>query len=511
MEQTAPVSPPILFESKTVRRYILASYWVVIILALPLWWTTTSIERQSLPTSDVLSRQSKELVFPVHVDIDAGNSKLDSTVLARGVQSYLDGNSDVQRSQLQIYVSTLHSTPGAYQVSLQSAVQDSTAEERQLMFSAHLDGEIQTTTDLAMGLADALATLLAPYTTLRTAHSDRAVTFAPRYRLAFTLLNEDAASENAVLSWDVANSLSKHLSPVLDRLSVLHNFTVESQVQYHAPLAFEPHTLYKGAAVEYGLTQEDLTVFVNSAEWTLSSSVSSDPVLHFVLFVPSSRHSPLRILGTDGIPATSSSFILPQWGGIVLFNPPTINVTRHLPTAALDSVFVTFRHQLTSLLGVPALPAQVHVETRAATSAGITDWQLDALLRRRAIENVGGAQETLQSIVRLVAQIENMPVGQDVKGDVQDALTALDEVYAAVPFSLEVALKHAGRALTLASRAFFNPGMLALLYFPAEHKYAVYTPLFASIAAPLVVAVLREVIAERKAAAENRHTRLKAE
>ena len=38
-----------------------------------------------------------------------------------------------------------------------------------------------------------------------------------------------------------------------------------------------------------------------------------------------------------------------------------------------------------------------------------------------------------------------------------------------------------------------------MLYFPAEHKYAVYTPLFASVAAPLIGAVLREVAAWRKA------------
>ena len=61
------------------------------------------------------------------------------------------------------------------------------------------------------------------------------------------------------------------------------------------------------------------------------------------------------------------------------------------------------------------------------------------------------------------------------------------------------ALKNSARALTFSSRAFFNPGMLALLYFPAEHKYAVYTPLFASVAAPLIGAVLREVAAWRKA------------
>ena len=64
------------------------------------------------------------------------------------------------------------------------------------------------------------------------------------------------------------------------------------------------------------------------------------------------------------------------------------------------------------------------------------------------------------------------------------------------------ALRHSSDALTRASRAFFNPGMLALLYFPAEHKYAVYTPLFASVAAPLVATLLREVAAWRKARRE---------
>jgi phosphatidylinositol glycan class S len=39
---------------------------------------------------------------------------------------------------------------------------------------------------------------------------------------------------------------------------------------------------------------------------------------------------------------------------------------------------------------------------------------------------------------------------------------------------------------------------LALLYFPAEHKYAVYTPLFASAVLPLFVAALREIAAWRR-------------
>lgn len=63
------------------------------------------------------------------------------------------------------------------------------------------------------------------------------------------------------------------------------------------------------------------------------------------------------------------------------------------------------------------------------------------------------------------------------------------------------ALHHVAAAQALASRAYFDPSMVALLYFPDEHKYAVYTPLFGPVAVPLVLALVKEVKewrAERK-------------
>lgn len=49
-------------------------------------------------------------------------------------------------------------------------------------------------------------------------------------------------------------------------------------------------------------------------------------------------------------------------------------------------------------------------------------------MRKRALENAEESKETLGSIVRLVNQIENMPVGKDVTEDVKEALDALDKV-----------------------------------------------------------------------------------
>lgn len=59
---------------------------------------------------------------------------------------------------------------------------------------------------------------------------------------------------------------------------------------------------------------------------------------------------------------------------------------------------------------------------------------------------------------------------------------------------LEGMITHATRANVLSSRAFFNPNMLALLYFPMEHIYAVYTPLFVPVSIPLLAALIREVM-----------------
>jgi hypothetical protein len=48
-------------------------------------------------------------------------------------------------------------------------------------------------------------------------------------------------------------------------------------------------------------------------------------------------------------------------------------------------------------------------------------------------------------------------------------------------------------ALEYAEKAFFDDKMVSMLYFPDEHKYAIYTPLFGPLALPLVMALLREL------------------
>ncbi|KAG7448779.1 uncharacterized protein BT62DRAFT_1057193 [Guyanagaster necrorhizus] len=480
-EQETPLRDPAstFFQSDRVRRLIIASYWVVILLATPLWWHTTSIERLSLPTAQVQYQAKTLLSFPIAIRLDPSLVQDDPSITGK-LQQFFDTKGG-QWSGLSIHVE-VGSEAGMLSW---SAIRFVSHESSRLfehpwhVFLPHL--------------ADILATLLVPYSS-DPDREYRIAQYSPRFRLSFTLLNEDAAAGQVITGWDLTNAIRHHVDPIVTALSILHNFTIESQVQFHAPLAFKPQALDNES---FGLTPEDLTVFINSAEWTLSSSSSNDPVLHFVLFVPSSVRKPLVILNPDGSLSHSNSFLIPQWGGVMIYNPSDDSSPhRYLSSADLDTLFPAFSNQLLALLGVPGLHADVRISPD--DNSLLSDWQLDALLRRRAFENDQGAKDTLRSTVKLVDQIENMPVGQVVRDDVWDALSALKKMHFVSANSLVETMRLSADAATHASRAFFNPGMLALLYFPPEHKYAVYTPLFASAMIPLIAAALREFLAWRR-------------
>ena len=60
-----------------------------------------------------------------------------------------------------------------------------------------------------------------------------------------------------------------HLRPLLTSLAPLHNFTIETQIQYFAPLSIDLHQSDDGAMIEEG----DLRAFVNSADWNMGALV----------------------------------------------------------------------------------------------------------------------------------------------------------------------------------------------------------------------------------------------
>jgi len=94
----------IFFQSRKTRWSILAAYWAVILLALPLWWTTTSIQRLSLPTSRVEDLARKDLRFPVDIVLDSSTG-VDTKALSVKLRSLINARlSPDVKARLDVHV-----------------------------------------------------------------------------------------------------------------------------------------------------------------------------------------------------------------------------------------------------------------------------------------------------------------------------------------------------------------------------------------------------------------------
>lgn len=135
----------------------------------------------------------------------------------------------------------------------------------------------------------------------------------------------------------------------------------------------------------------------------------------------------------------------------------------------------------------------------AAPQRGITLLEKDALIRQRTVENMANAAATLSSLAQLVTEIPNMVVLDHINTQVRESLAALQQGCAALgQGQFDAALTHSIDAIELSEKAFFDPTMVSMLYFPDEHKYAIYMPLFVPISVPLVMSLVKELKAAKK-------------
>lgn len=329
------------------------------------------------------------------------------------------------------------------------------------------------------------------------------------------------------------------------------------------PKEEEPN-LYSNKST-YLVEWQDLSIFVNSAEWSLtsefgetehfgsfSSNTSSteegeeEKVLHFILFIPSNENRPLGIRDPNFNPQSNDfdkerevelsrvatqAWTIPQWGGVMILNPEEqqqslisssneeILVLENglkstLTSENLIQPFDIFSKQLLDLIGLEKISLDSST-SKVDDRLGL-ELSIENLTRKRILENLRESISTLKSILKLKSKILNLGIGSEVKKDFEESLEILTKLMEesqseasiddallsnevnqssseAQDLNLSQVLKLSSRAKNLSNRAFFNPNMLGMLYFPDEHKYAVLTPLFGPIAVPILVAVLQEI------------------
>ncbi|KAJ5602123.1 hypothetical protein N7510_011657 [Penicillium lagena] len=525
------VPPPETPEAIQTRFRVIAAFWAVIIfLGFPIWWKTTSIYRAHLPIQEMVDWADSKACRPVFpLDIHLATPGLQSTEaqhLLRTTQHTLDdlnefaahhlrlkladdqnGEEDVNKDKADTALtvrllpqddiaaprSELHTDTTQLDVfyppsqvpapsSSNPPLSAFIAEELQRLYSE----EKATIAHILSGKTAGLASTSPQVAESISRRLRRSMKYAETYHLSFSLFTPGAEPS----SWDIEAAVHEYLSPLLEAFAPISNFTVDTQVQLYATFSpTAPLPEFDKTEAAWTLKKEDLSAFINAAEWPLNPSIGNGPTINFILYVPSPSQSPLIVKENR-----ASSWIIPQWGGVFLLNPALSPNTKsnpaHLSQESLRPAFMTFSHQLLTLLGTPSTPASLPL-------------RLHTLIRMRAAALLLSASSTMGSLARLTESLPSIPIPATVAASVSTTLSHLTATCSNLRDGrFAAALASARIAETEAERSFFEKSMVGQVYFPDEHKVAVYLPLLGPIGVPLVVGLIKElkrIVASRKA------------
>ncbi|XP_031447550.1 GPI transamidase component PIG-S [Phasianus colchicus] len=530
------------------RRAALSFAAIAVLLGLPLWWKTTETYRAALPYGDIaaLGRLPFQVAVSVSVVFLPGSVPADlPRRLPYGdvreervpVSSRSDVTSRIQtayrgataREEAALGAATareadaaLHalqdSPPGSLTVYVVPEASSLLPQGVNVYVGKHRSALVRAGQGLAIlhaRLQQLLQVVSLTASSIAAALSDRVpdgqlgpdawrhLKSSLGYEITFSLLNPDPKSHD--VDWDIEGAVNHYVQPVLDKLSLVANFSVDSQILYYAVLGVTPR--FDKESSSFILSAHSLPHVINPVEARLGSSAASlYPVLNFLLYVPERSHSPLYIQDKDGAPVATNAFHSPRWGGIMIYNvevpaSPQTSLPLHVDVDMLR-VMEVFLAQLRLLFGISReeLPPEFLVESPG--NEGLADWELDRLLWAHALENIATVSTTLTSLAQLLDQISNIVIKDDVASEVYRAVAAAQDAVAELAEGhLHSAFQASKEAVTSSERAFFDPSLLHLLYFPDDQKFAIYIPLFLPMAVPILLSLakmLREARQNKK-------------
>ncbi|CCJ31432.1 unnamed protein product [Pneumocystis jirovecii] len=487
------------------KRWIVATYWFFVLLAIPIWWKTTEIYRAKLPLK-LMDKWAKgqmcniQFDIPVIIDITHNSNNIKMIEKLKQIISTKQEKNIIKlhiKSIDNIFTNRIMLSNYMKKKNIKS-VSMNIYRNRTLFIDYHphifpkLPKIISETLLDIFSLQEKYINFYLKATESRHKSLEldnntytKVVKYSSTFDIVFSLVNGD--EKNVVSFWDIKKA-EVYFRPLLRQLSALSEFNVESQIHFCSELTFNPYKSKQGNMFQISIDQ--FPEFVNFAEWNLETTFSSHKIINFLVYVPPRNIQPLFLKDLHDNLITTNSFLVPQWGSIIIHNQNHTDIDiSHLNITQLQPIFHIFISNFLSLLGTPSLPSYISIEPLPVLNA----WRLDGLYRQRITENIISASETLGSLARLAQRIHNMVIPDQVQQDVSKTIDYLKKTCQSLNDSkFSNALNYSRIAVNSAEKAFFDPSMVSMLYFPDEHKYGVYLPLFGPLFFPLVIPLLRE-------------------
>lgn len=507
---------PSASDDEQTKKYVSGAVLIFLLtIGVPVWWKTTEVYRAVLPIEEIQSLyQIKQM--PVSVDVIFLN-KIDSEnfndfyiSLEKSLNTLSPCESLVTFNYGLADNNCTSDKPGQVLIEFEKAPASiQVTSERKILVSAFVVNDIDkvqlvsTIKNVLVNeqfLCDAGQEIFdeVRQETANSVHLQNMVKQGSKFELLFSLWLTN--SEKQVFDWNVKEAIDRKLAGFLHELRNVYEIDVTSQILFANPTYFHPKKLLQDNSSFYYVTKDQLSQAVNKIEGRLGSQISSDPTLSMVVHVVDSRHKPLHILKEEGKKSATNSFLIPRWGSMIIYNTDakgrdvdsyTLNVEKLMP------MFVGhLRMLLSGLDNKLFLRESSTVKFEPPKKAGITKWELDLLYRLKVIKNVASAVHSLHSLEQLLNKINDIVIND---GIAEEIFTAVDSIKQAKTLLREndllPAIEQSKIAFKSAEKAFFDPTLMELLYFPEDQKFAIYCPLFI----PIGMTVLVSAIAVTKA------------
>ncbi|KAL7025641.1 hypothetical protein ACKWTF_013572 [Chironomus riparius] len=498
------------------------SYIVVIfVIGLPMWWKSTEIHRAALPSDEIEVLDKTPITFTMKIGIFIGNDERQKTVVEE-LEVFFRNNDIFNAILIPIQVSQSDisniRTPASLEKMLNKYY---VAKPGDLLVAEwnNLQDDVLVTNERTLFVSPK-ASSQKIYEVIRSwivrDYKIRSIlgqvkTFdgkqlrhnfpppSPEYEIMLSILNPKPDLQT--LHWNVKKATEDYLQPFLKEFSDLSDFTIKSQWKYQVQLKYDSKQIKDSSKVgrHFAMDKDSLPHIITSIERKLGTDVANKPCIHLVVYAPPCNSAPVYIYKDSKRVSnlTFDSFISAKWGGIVIANPPdtTCSVILSEDDGTKPKEIYLHSHAimdfvLYELRKIFELEVEVPINNAALISLEqITPrlWEKDMYLRNGAVHLIASASSTLQSLIKLLDDIKNIVIGDHVGHEIyaayENVLKAKEHL---ANNEINKAVKHARIAFIAAEKAFNDPSLLELLYFPEEQKYAIYIPLYLPIMIPVI-------------------------
>lgn len=446
-----------------------------IIIGFPSWILTTSVERSTLPIEEInelndLYLNNIEYQIPVEL-IELPNTL---NGLVDETQNLLNSNLKNSTVKIKLLKEGKVLANGFNNYKLKLIMNE---DEDKLIISPNKDKLIKlfiTPNVIKNGLVSDLIARVLTDSIFDLEINNKSNTnivrfpFSNDYKISINFLHSNNKMLNSI---ELIKQAIGNFQNFIQVLNPFTNFTIEFQ-----ELWYETRIKTNGEYKEGNKTFiKDTSMFVDYSDWGLDQDVELNPVINLNLYLPDNEELIIEN-------STKNSFIIPQWGGVVIHNE-----NEELDYYKLNEIFDIFAFQVLKLIGINTDPNRSIF------------YRVDEMVRTQTINNIKESLKNYESLIKLSNQLETITIPLQTVNEVEESISAMKEtMYKLEQLNWLDAYKSSIVSLKLSNQAFFHKDMVQQAYFPEEHKMAVYSPLLGPFVTICFLALVRGLKELRK-------------